>query len=154
MICRWNYNVSTAQNNDRFIPYILFLPRSGCWCQIQTGPPWTAVAGDTGIQPHVFRNLIWWPSLSITPKRGWSLFVGYIPMAQPIMTRCSQDHIYTFLECLVVGITWTTPSKPEKFPEIGLIAEAQTLRKARNRAVHGSCLSIIWRNDEAFSTAF
>ena len=62
-----------TQNHYRFIPYILFLPRSGSSCQIQTGPPWTAVAGDTAGQPHVFRNLIWCPSLSQYRKLG----VGY-----------------------------------------------------------------------------
>ena len=61
----WNYNGPTAQNNDRFIPYILSIPPPASSCQTQTGPPWTAVARDTACQPHVFRILIWFPLLSV-----------------------------------------------------------------------------------------
>jgi hypothetical protein len=34
----WNYHVPTAQNYDRFIPYILFLAPLASSCQIGTGP--------------------------------------------------------------------------------------------------------------------
>ena len=42
VIRRMEFNVPTALNHYRFIPYVLLLPRSGCWCQIQTDKPWTA----------------------------------------------------------------------------------------------------------------
>jgi len=64
VICRWNYNAATYQIHDRFIAYILSVHSLARSCQFQSGPPYGAVASDTSIQTHGFRNQIWCGSLS------------------------------------------------------------------------------------------
>jgi hypothetical protein len=58
VICRWNYNVTKAKIHIRFIAHILSVHALARSCQFQSGPSRAALASDTGIKTHSFRNLI------------------------------------------------------------------------------------------------
>jgi len=69
-IVGWCWEHPTTQNHCRLAPLTLRLPPPGFSCQTQTEGPNPLLAGlawGRGRLPHVFRKLIHWSSLSVTP---------------------------------------------------------------------------------------